>query len=189
MPEHDMVVAITSGVRNMQAVLDLVWDRLLPGIRAEALAADADAHGRLQAKLAGLGLPTVAGKPTTPAARQVSAAMYALPKNDDGLEAVGLDTRGETVLVMRRDGREQRLPVGIGSWRRGGTIPVGGVEQPAAATGAWTSDDTFTAKVCLYETPYCATYGLWFSGRALVFDQEMNVAFGATKRPQLVGRR
>jgi CubicO group peptidase (beta-lactamase class C family) len=188
MPEHDVVVAITSGVRNMQAVLDLVWDRLLPAIRAEALAPDAEAHGRLQATLAGLGLRPQAGKPTSPMARQVSAVMYELPKNDDGLEAVGLETRGETTLVMRRDGRERRLPVGIGSWRRGGTIAFGGVEQPAASTGAWTSDDTFTAKVCLYETPFCATLNLWFTGRALVLDQEMNVAFGPTRRPQLVGR-
>jgi hypothetical protein len=29
---------------------------------------------------------------------------------------------------------------------------------------------------------------LWFTGRALVLDQEMNVGFGPTKRPQLVGR-
>ena len=30
MPNQDAVIAITSGVKNMQAVLDLVWDKLLP---------------------------------------------------------------------------------------------------------------------------------------------------------------
>jgi hypothetical protein len=29
---------------------------------------------------------------------------------------------------------------------------------------------------------------LWFAGRALILDQEMNVGFGPTKRPQLVAR-
>ena len=57
-----------------------------------------------------------------------------------------------------------------------------------AATGAWTADDTYTVKACLYETPFCRTLRLWFTGRALVLDQEMNVGFGPTKRPQLVGR-
>ena len=33
MPEQDAVVAITSGVRDMQAVLNLVWDQLLPAMR------------------------------------------------------------------------------------------------------------------------------------------------------------
>src|SRR5579883_1127539 len=32
MPEQDAVVAITSGVRDMQAVLNLVWDKLLPAM-------------------------------------------------------------------------------------------------------------------------------------------------------------
>lgn len=65
---------------------------------------------------------------------------------------------------------------------------MGGVEQKVAATGAWMTDDTYTVKACLYETPFCATLSLWFTGRALVLDQEMNVGFGPTKRPQLVGR-
>jgi CubicO group peptidase (beta-lactamase class C family) len=188
MPEHDVVVAITSGLRNMQAVLDLVWDHLLPGIKPAALPADAAVHARLQAKLGSLALRPQAGRPTSPLARQVSNVMFELPKNDDGLEAVGLDARAEPALVLRHGGRERRVPVGVGAWRRGGTLPVAGVEQPAAATGAWTSDDTFAAKVCLYETPFCATLNLWFTGRALVLDQEMNVGFGPTKRPQLVGR-
>jgi len=114
--------------------------------------------------------------------------MYELPKNEDGIEAIGLETGDEPTLVIRSGGRDRRVPHASGEWRRGGTLLVGGSEQPAAATGAWTGDDTFTARVCLYETPFCTTLALWFTGHALVFDQEMNVGFGPTKRPQLVGR-
>ena len=64
---------------------------------------------------------------------------------------------------------------------------MGGREQKVAASGAWTSDDSYTAKVCFYETPFCDTLGLRFAGDAVVLDQEHNVSFGATKRPQLVG--
>jgi CubicO group peptidase (beta-lactamase class C family) len=188
MPGQDTVVAITSGVRNMQAVLNLVWEHLLPGLKATPLPADAAVRGRLEKKLAGLSLPPQAGKPTSPVAGEVSGQMFAMPKNDDGIEAVGLETGAEPALIVRSGGRDQRLPVGHGEWRRGGTLLVGGVEQPAAATGAWTADDTYTAKVCQYQTPFCSTMTLWFTGRALVFDQEMNVAFGQTKRPQLVGK-
>ena len=194
LPEHDTVVAITGGVRNMQAVLNLAWEHLLPGIKPASLPADATVHGRLAKKLASLSLPPQAGRPTSAVAGEVSGVMWAFPQNEDGIEAVGLETGPETTLVVRSGGREQRVPVGSGEWRRGGTLltggpPLGGrVEQPAAATGAWTADDTFSARVCLYETPFCATMNLWFTGRALVFDQEMNVSFGATKRPRLVGR-
>ncbi len=33
MPEQDAVIAITSGVKSMQSVLDLVWDKLLPAMK------------------------------------------------------------------------------------------------------------------------------------------------------------
>ncbi len=37
MPEHDVVVAITSGVRDMQQPLNLIFDKLLPALRAAPL--------------------------------------------------------------------------------------------------------------------------------------------------------
>jgi CubicO group peptidase (beta-lactamase class C family) len=188
MPEQDAVIAITSGVRNMQAVLNVVYEHLLPAMKGSPLPADAPVQERLGKKLASLSLPPQAGRPTSPVAREVAGVMYELPKNEDGIEAIGLEGGSEPALVIRSGGRDRRVPYGSGEWRRGGTVRVGESEQPVAATGAWTADDTFTAKVCRYETPFCSNLALWFTGRALVLDQEMNVAFGATKRPQLVGR-
>jgi len=188
MPEQDAVVAITSGTRDMQAVMNLVFDHLLAGMQASPLPADPAGRGRLEQKLAGLSLPAQAGRPAPGVARRVSGQRYGLPKNDDGIEAVGLDVSDRTTLVVRSGGRERRLACGGGEWRREGTLPVGGVEQPVATSGAWTADDTYTVKACLYDTPFCATVGLRFAGDELYFSQELNVAFGPTKRPHLVGR-
>ena len=57
-----------------------------------------------------------------------------------------------------------------------------------AAGGAWTADDTFTARLCFYETPFILTMKMKFAGKELHCDSELNVWFGTTKRPQLVGR-
>ena len=38
MPEQDAVVAITSGTRNLQGVLNLVWDKLLPAMATQTSA-------------------------------------------------------------------------------------------------------------------------------------------------------
>ena len=35
MPEQDAVIAITSGVKDMQGVLNLVWDKLLPAMKPD----------------------------------------------------------------------------------------------------------------------------------------------------------
>jgi hypothetical protein len=61
-------------------------------------------------------------------------------------------------------------------------------EQPVAASGAWTADDTFTAKLCFYETPQIVTLRLKFAGPQLQYDCEANVSFGPTKDPPLTGR-
>ena len=58
-------------------------------------------------------------------------------------------------------------------------------EQPAAASGAWTGDDTFTAKLCFYETPFIITLSLKFSGDELRVVTESKV--GSPKQTPLVG--
>ena len=65
---------------------------------------------------------------------------------------------------------------------------VASSEQPIAASGAWTQDDTFTLKLCLYETPFYTTMVFRFNGDQLLLDSEHNVAFGSTTVPQLVGQ-
>ena len=196
MPEQDAVVAITSGVRDMQAVLNLVWDHLLAGMRPGALPPDEAAQKRLERKLASLSLPPPEGRPTSPLAREVSGRIYALPENDGPITAIGLEAGGDgTTLVVRSGARESRVPCGAGEWRRGGALPLSGrhyaagAEGPVAASGAWTADDTYTAKACFYRTSFCSTLTLRFAGDEVVLGQEMNVGFGETKRPPLVGRR
>jgi CubicO group peptidase (beta-lactamase class C family) len=44
LPEQDMVVAITAGVKNNRAVTDFVWKTLLPGIHPAPLPDDPAAH-------------------------------------------------------------------------------------------------------------------------------------------------
>ena len=56
LPEQDAVIAITSGVKDMQAVLNLVWDKLLPAMKPAPLAADDEARKKLEQTLAGLSL-------------------------------------------------------------------------------------------------------------------------------------
>jgi hypothetical protein len=194
MPDQNAVVAITGGLRDLQAVLNLVWEHLLPAMQTKvALPAAAPDHDRLAKKLASLALRPPAGRPTSAAAARVSPRLYELPKNDEGIEAIGVEFGAEATLAVRSGGRDYRVPVGLGEWRRGGRLPmpsstlVSAADLPVAASGAWTEQDTFTIKACYYETPFCATLGLRFAGDALVFDQDMNVGFGPTKRPTLVG--
>src|SRR5262249_39266450 len=123
----------------------------------------------------------------TPA--KVAGKTYKFPTNDRKLEAVSLksDDKGET-LVVRFNGTDQRTPCGHGEWTKGRASHGPLHDQPAAATGGWTADDTYTAKICFTETPFIVKVELKFSEGEVQYDSESNVGFGATKQPRLTGK-
>ena len=188
MPEQDAVIVITSGVKDMQTVLNLVWDQLLPALKSTPLTPDEDSRKKLERKLSSLSLHPQEG---TGSPEKVSNKKYVFPSNERKLEALTLesDAKGDAVtLVARFNGVDQRIPCGRGIWKKGrlayGVFP----EQAAATSGAWTGDDTFTAKLCFYETPFILTIRLKFADDQLFFNSESNLGFGSTKQSQLVGK-
>jgi CubicO group peptidase (beta-lactamase class C family) len=191
LPRQDAVVAITSGVRDMQAVLNLVWDKLVPALRPTPLPADERAREDLRRRLKGLALRPQEGLAAAPAAAKVWGRKYEFPANGQKLESVTLEGGGKggtVTLVVRINGAEQRIVCGRGAWRKGrgawGRLPT----QPVAASGAWTTADTFTARLCFYETPFIFTARLKFSGDEVRCDVESNVGFWPLKQAPLTGR-
>src|SRR5207248_4818494 len=65
LPEQDAVIAITSGVKDMQQALDVVWDKLLPEMKATTLPPNDAAANQLSQRLKNLSLRPQdgAGKP------------------------------------------------------------------------------------------------------------------------------
>ena len=185
LPAQDAVIAITSGVRNMQAVLDLVWEHLLPAMQPSSLAADDNANKQLERRMKGLSLRSQEGS-GSPA--NVSGKKYVFPANEQKLEAIRLENDGAVTLVSRFNGVEQRIVCSHGRWQKGRAAWGPIREQPVAASGAWSGDNTFTAKLCFYETPFMLTVRLTFSGHELRYSAQSNVGFGRTKQPELVGK-
>jgi CubicO group peptidase (beta-lactamase class C family) len=197
LPEQDAVVAITSGVPDMQALMNLVWETLLPAMQPQPLLEDPAARGALQATLAGLAMRTPSGHPTSPLARRVSRRWYEFPENDRGVRAVALDLSSRSpALLVRTASGETRTPLGLGTWVRSRTGFANGMERllsvpprPAvAASGAWTADSVFTVKLVLPETPFYSTLHLRFDGDWLRLDGRHHVGFGPTELPRLEGK-
>lgn len=191
-PKQDAVLAITSGVKDMQAVLNVVWDKLLPALRPDQLPPAPSQRAKLESRLAGLTLPTIVGEQTVANAPQAGIRFH-FPANEQRIEQLGVDgpgADGNFTLVWRNlEGSEQRLTCGHQQWVNGrlayGKLP----EQPVAACGAWTAPDTFTARLCFYETPFTRTLRLKFSDDRLLVDSEANVGFEATKAVPLEGKK
>jgi CubicO group peptidase (beta-lactamase class C family) len=196
-PEFDAVVVITSGVRDMQSVMNLVWNKLLPAMKPNHLSENATARRKLEARLAGLSVKFPSGQPTMPGAAKISGKWFEFPENDRGIQAVSFDFNSSpAVLIVRTGGGEIRTPVGFSSWHKTQNGFANGVDKflnvPAqplvAASGAWSANDVFNVKLVLYQTPYYSALTFKFDGNRLLFDAVHNVSFGPTNLPQLVGQ-
>ncbi|MFO0898391.1 MAG: serine hydrolase [Pirellulales bacterium] len=188
LPEHDAVIAMTAGVRDMQAVLNLVWDKLLPAFEEGALPADEAAADRLAKRLESLELPIPRGEASAAAA--LAGKTFRFAPNDRKLESLAIETEGPdgaTTLVATFDGQERRVVVGRRHWHAGSAAWGTFAEQPLAASGAWSDPNTFAAKLCFVETPFIISLAAKFSGDEVRLTSETNVGFGPAQKSELVG--
>ncbi len=191
MPEQDAVVAITSGTKDMQGVMNLIWDHLLPAMGPKRLKSDPTALERLKSRLAGLALRPQQGSASPGSAAQAANRQFSFPTNALHVESLALgfiNGGGPATLTLRSNGSDYPVTCGNREWLKGrlrfGNFPEG----PVAASGAWTADGVYTAKICFNETPYVVTISLQFNGQEVAFDSEYNVALrGPTKQPRLIG--
>jgi CubicO group peptidase (beta-lactamase class C family) len=195
-PELDAVVAITSGVRDMQQVMNLVWDKLLPAMKPGRLPENPAARRRLEARLAALRVKFPTGAASSPISASVSGKWFEFTENERGLKAVSFDFNSPSPsLTLRTATGETRMTIGRETWTNSRGLFTNGLDRalsvPAnplvAASGAWSTENTFTVKLVLSETPYYSTLNFKFEGDRLLVDSEHNVFFGPTRLPQLVG--
>ena len=189
MPEQDAVVAITSGSSDMQGILNLVWDHLLPAIESEALSPDDESFAALKNKLESLALAPVKGEASSSIESEISGKKYTIDTNDLGIEAItfDMDQNGKKITVLNIEG-EQHVQIGFNSMVKGEiNVPVQG-KIAIASSGAWTSSDNYRVKFYYYKSPHAITYNFKFKGNDLIWDSEYNVMFGPAKMPQLMGR-
>jgi CubicO group peptidase (beta-lactamase class C family) len=185
LPEEDAAVAITSGTRDMQRVLDIVWKKLLPAFRPVPLPADGAAAATLAAKLASLHVPLPPAGAAPPAR---AGKTYRFDDNGAKLASVAVEAGpdGDT-MVFVADGEQHRIPCGRGEWRSGNVAWAGMPARPAAVAGGW-EGDSFTMRICFVETPFVMTARLRCSDDQVRVVTESNVGFGPVKQPELVGK-
>jgi hypothetical protein len=181
----------------MKGVMDLVWQYLLPAIHTAVLPANPAAYGALARRLASLRMPMPMGVAHSSRVIDISGQTYVFPENEQGITSIALDfLASKSVITFKDADGTHAIPCGIGEWARSSTTFRKRISslfdrehQGLAASGAWTSDDTFVAKLCFVETPYTITATIKFAGDQVFLDMVHNQRWGETKRPRIVGQR
>ena len=192
MPDQDAVLAITGGLPDMQVVLAIVWEKLLPAMQVGPLPAGDAASDRLAHTLKGLKLTPPQGDAASEMAARISGTTFTFEPNDETLHSLSFDFKANTLTYRLLGGGKRRgkhtLNFSLGAWVEGvATLGAPGPSK-AAVSGTWTEDDTFVLTVCYYETPFTVTIIVRFDKDRVYYNFKTNVGFGPTEHPQLVGR-
>ena len=178
MPDQDAVIAINSETSNMQGELDLIWQHLLPAMKAQPLAIDRPSQARLQQRLASLSLTRPNGQSSSPLTSRIGNKTFQIEANELGLQSATFAFRKDGCLFTLRD-RQNEYPIAcsIERWRRGetalpgtpprlvsGGAPKIGTKSKIAASGVWKDENTFEMMWRYYETPHHDTVTCRFDG-------------------------
>ncbi|MEZ5070794.1 MAG: serine hydrolase [Bacteroidales bacterium] len=135
-PGKDLVIAMTSGSNDLQGILDILWDVLLPALQEDALPENPELQARLEETLGSLGLSRIEGEEGSATGERVSGRVYDLETNGQDLQSVRFDFSGSRPeLTITSGDVDFVVPVGYGSWETGALPWPGLTSQKVAANG------------------------------------------------------
>jgi CubicO group peptidase (beta-lactamase class C family) len=157
LPDHDVVVATTGGTDEMQTVLDMFWDHLLPGLDRDGIDVDR-VQAVLTGRLSALTLEPRGGGtgPEEPVAwggrRWEVTAGGGLSTTVTSIELDRTEERWGLVLVEADD--RLVVPFAPGRWLSSRpTTSRDGLDVPVAASGGW-EDGTLRVEVLMLENAH-----------------------------------
>jgi CubicO group peptidase (beta-lactamase class C family) len=158
LPDQDAVIATTGGTEAMQAVLDNLWEHLLPGLGAGR--PDRAAQRDLDRRLGSLRLPACVAKPSPPRWQDWTDRPFPVAPGAEGAPAAPLTSvevrnadHGLEVTITE-PANALTFPVGTGDWLASAPHDSHGDPVPVATSGGWLDDHTLRVEVILLESPH-----------------------------------
>jgi CubicO group peptidase (beta-lactamase class C family) len=191
--KYNAVLAMTAAAKDMQVVMNTVWDSLVPAFEASPLPEDKNAHEKLLARLSSLHHAPIQGQAMSRTAVKFSGKSYLAEANALGIERLSLEfSESESRVTLKTKDGEQRITVGYGHWANGKAsifpeIWLSGL-QNFLASGAWLDENRYMMLLRLYETPYIFTMSYQFEDEALTITMQINVSLSSTE-PQTIHAR
>lgn len=182
MDAYNAVLAVTSAVQDMQIVMNLVWDILLPALDSDTAIESGEDYQRLTEKLANLHIDPIEAQSVSPLAEQVSGVVYNADQNALGIEQFSLNFTDSGCVFTFDD---ESITAGYGAWHKDEATIFNEIwlegKIPLVACGTWLSDTGFRLVTRLYETPYVYTFDFEFDGDNVHLTVQINVSLISTE--------
>jgi CubicO group peptidase (beta-lactamase class C family) len=158
LPEQDTVVAVTAGTEATQALLDHVWEHLLPGLGAAEPAVGAQPE--LEQRLPTLSLPPVGGLPRPASTQEWSAVSFGVTRGHDDTGGTRFTSVSVTPadpgvrVTIEEPDNSLTFESDRGRWSVSEPRDGRGDVVPVAASSGWRDDETLVIQVAFLETPH-----------------------------------
>lgn len=176
MPEQDAVIVMTSAAKQMDEVLNAVWDGLLPAFKEATppLLTDSKVFGRLQNRLSSLTLEPSIYENTSPRAQEWSDITYLLEDNSLGLRtfSYALAPAGIVRTIGNAAGKKHQIVYGTENWIEGKTSILREITECVACRASWKQNNILYLTNRPIETPFQIMITLTFGKH----DLEMSIS-------------
>lgn len=189
LPEQDAVIAITSGVNNMQVVLDAIWEHLLPAMKSEELPVDMEASESLSSMLHELSLepPRVLSSSTLETG--LSGIEFELEENEEQIHTFSFDFTEDTANVtIQNNTGKHTVYFGRNEWYEGTYTLHMRQKNVAFGSATWQDSNTLLLTLRYVEAPFCVTVLYTFNDGGLQLQFRQNVSFGNEEPKWILGK-
>lgn len=162
LPDQETAIAITSEVEDMQSVLDLLWEHVLPAV-SDGAEVSAEADLALAARLSSLSLRGPGSSSPADASRVHSRPVtFGAASSGEGAtgEVAGpglpLEVASSAdgwLVTIDLDDERFAVPCGDGTWLQS-RVEIAAGELEVAGSGGWQPDGTFAAHLRLLDSPH-----------------------------------
>ena len=190
LPDQDMVIAINSGVEDMGAVMQSIWDHILPCVGEPCAPTDYLAE-RLKDTVTPARWEDMGKEVTDPVPEKGWIGRYQMQENNPlCLREIVI---GEKDLTFVMNGGESKIPLCRDTWQPVALHP-GEIYGPyryfdSAAVRAARREDALVLHLCYVHTPFEDVLKFTFTPHGLRIDGRRNVGFGDSGNYSLIGYR
>jgi CubicO group peptidase (beta-lactamase class C family) len=186
LPEQDAVIAITSGVNNMQDVLDTIWEHLLPAMKSEELPEDKESSELLTQVLHGLRLEPPRVLSSSTLETSISGIEFELEENDEQIKTLSIDFTVDSANVsIENNTGKHTVYFGRNEWYEGTYTLHMRQKNVAVGSATWQDTNTLLLTLRYVEAPFCVTLKCTFYDGSIQIQFLQNVSFG-NEEPKLI---
>jgi hypothetical protein len=169
MPDQDAVLVITSDTDDMQSILDLTWEQLLPAMQTTSLPEAPALQTQLQQRLSSLALAMPVKSEMPAKALGLTEKIFQIEANKTGIRSLAFRfDDNSSCVTIQENAKQHVLCSGNGKWVTNQTqmpfmkatmiqLVTGQKLQKTvkvAAIGTWLDADTYQVTLQYLETPH-----------------------------------